>query len=595
MLMDALKAGWILITFLLVFLWFPARLLPARVHRATFLGIAGNWARMSLLTVTAIFILSKLRILTAITVGFLLAIGFVIAWLQKHKWELSSLTDSFKGIILQVLRKLETHSVGLGLFRLHPRSNANPLARRGANGWSIVLHGNGFAMASILVVVTITGILRFANAWQELRLERVEQYAYLLHARELLLNLSQVGRPFVFPTLIATTSLLSAVDPMQVTRFLSPLMGILLVLALGLFLQACMRVSLAGIVAMYCLGAAAYPPVAEQIPVATSAIEKLGGLFALSSPATLRGGTEFDLGLVFVLLGLTFLAEWSRNPHRDLLVDAACCVLLAGLVSLFLLQLLAITAVILLLRPRLAPAVFVLLCYGLAAYALLSSGVGITDEIFPILPVAAAIAVGSLLAAIAITFRLDLRKNAQSALLVACLFLAMVWFTPHRLMSQPLEYEAAARQTQEIAHKFSPQKWVVVAPVEQLPETLGFGGYEDLATFVEKYQTKVSTPEFHFPGIPQDLFIYVETRPFQMFSQEPLAVSFAVLTDATYRNYRSPAGRASLEYDAWRLCENYRQYHSDMSVHFHDDHLLIYRIHSEGGRDAEPEERRAAL
>ncbi len=593
--MDALKAGWILTTFLLVFLWFPTRLFSGRVQETIFLGLAGNWVRMLLLNVILIFILSRLRILTAIMVGFLLTVGFVLAWLQKHDWKIGSLADSFKGIILQVLRKVETRSVGLGLFGLHSRSNSNPAARDGANRWSIVLQENGLPMAAILVVVTITGVLRFANAWQELRLERVEQYGYLLQARELLLNLSTVGRPFVYPSLITTTSLLSAIDPMQVTRFLSPLMGILLVLALGLFLQGCLRVSLASIVAMYCLGAAAFPPAAEQIPVATSTVQKLGGLFALSSPATMRGGTEFELGVVLVLLGLTFLAEWSRNPHRDLLVDAACCVLLAGLVSLFLLQLLAIMAVVLLLRPRLAPAVFALLCYGLAAYALLSSGAGITNEIFLILPVVAAIAVGSLLAAIAITFRLGLWKNAQPALLLGCLFLAIFWFTPHGLMSQPLEYEAAARQTQEIAHKFSPQKWVIVAPIEQFPETLGFGGYEDLATFVGKYKDRVSSPEFHFQGIPQDLFIYVETRPFQMFSQEPLSVSFAVLTDATYRNYRSPAGRASMEYDAWRLCENYRQYHSDMEVYFQNDHLLIYRIHSEGGLKAATEERRAAL
>jgi hypothetical protein len=593
--MDALKAGWILITFVLLFRWLPARLFSGRVHRATFLGMAGNWARMSLLTVTAIFILSRLRILTAIMVGFLLAIGFVIVWLRAHSWELGSLSDGIKGTILKLLRKLESHSEGLNVFRLRPGSSSNPHAWRGSNGWPVTIQQNGLTLAPILVVVTITAILRFSNAWQELRLEHVEQYAYLLQSRELLLNLSQVGRPFVFPSLITTTSLLSAVDPMQVTRFLSPLMGVFLVLALGLFLESCLRVRLASIVAMYCLGAAAFPPLTEQIPATTTAIQKLGGLFALSSPAAMRGGTEFELGVVFVFLGLAFLAEWSRNPNRDILVDALCCVLLTGLVSLFLLQLLAITAVIVLLRPRLVPAVFVLLCYGPAAYALLLPGAGITSEIFLTLPVAAAIAVGSLLAALTITFRLDLRKNAQPTLLVACVILAIFWFTPHRLISQPLEYEAAARQTQEIANKFSAQKWVIVAPTEQFSETLGFGGYEDLATFVEKYRASVTSPEFHFTGMPQDVFIYVETRPFQMFSVEPLTVSFAVLTDSTYRSYRSPAGRASLENEAWHLCESYRQHHSDMEVYFEDDHLLIYRIHSEARPKTGREERRAAL
>jgi hypothetical protein len=592
--LDALKAGWILITFFLVFFWFPAQLFSGRANPTTFLGIAGNLARMLLLAVTAIFVLSKLHVLTAITVGFLFAVGFVIAWLQKRDWKLGTLTDSLRGTILRVLRKLETDSLGLGFFRHLLRSISTPLVSWWrASGWSIVFKEKGLTVAFLLAVATIVCVLRFANAWHELRLQQVEQYTYLLRARELLLNLSQSGRPLVFPTLITTTSLLSAADAMQVTRFLAPLMGIFLVLALGLFLQACMRVSLASTAAMYCLGAAAFPPVGEQAPAATSAAQKLYGLYTLSSPATTQGGTEFEIGLVFVLLGLAFLGEWAWNPNRDLLVDLACCVLLTALVSLFLLQLLAITAMIVLLRPRLAPAVFVLFCYGLAGYALLSSGAGITNEIFPTLPVAAAIGAGWLLAAIAFIVSPDLGRKAQPIIIAACLLVAIAWLRPHRLMTQPLEYDAAARQTQGIAQKFSAQKWVVVAPVEQFPETLGFGGYEDLASFVEKYRTKVSTPEFRFPGIPQDLFIYVETRPFQLFSREPLTVPFAVLTDATYRSYRSPAGRASLESDAWRLCENYRQYHSDMEVYFKDERLLIYRIHHEGGPKAGIEEGRA--
>jgi hypothetical protein len=54
------------------------------------------------------------------------------------------------------------------------------------------------------------------------------------------------------------------------------------------------------------------------------------------------------------------------------------------------------------------------------------------------------------------------------------------------------------------------------------------------------------------------LFIYVEKVPFQIFAHEPSFVSFSVFTDITYRNCRSPAGRASLESAAMQLCENYR-------------------------------------
>jgi hypothetical protein len=582
MLLDALKASWILITFFLMFVWFSGRLFSNRINRASSLGIAGNWTRVLLLTVTAIFVLSRLRVLSAITVGFLLTIGLLTVELQKRNWKINSVIGSLRGTVLQILHKLESASAGLAHFRRLPGSSSTPIWRwRHTNNWSATLKEKGFTMAFIGAVVTITIVLRFANALHQLRFDQVEQYGYLLRARELTLNLSQGGRPFVFPTLIATTSLLSAVDSMQVTRFLSPLIGILLVLALGLFLQSCLRVNLATAAAMYCLGAAAFPSAGKQIPAATTVLQKLYGLFALSSPTT-YGDTEFELGLVFVLLGLAFLAEWCWYPHRDLLLDVACCVLLAALTSLFLLELLAITATVLLLRPRLAPAVFVVFCFGIAAYARLSSSSTLANEVFPTLPVAMAVGAGWLLASIAIMFGPDLWRTKQPLVLVAFLLVAVIWLPPHSLSSQPVEYEAAARQTQEIEHRFSAQKWAVVAPVEQFPETLGHGGYEDLASFVEEYRTKVATSDFHFPAIPQDLFIYVETRPFQVFSQEPLTLPFAILTDATYRSYRSPAGRASLESDAWRLCENYRQYHSDIDVYFQDESLLIYRIHSEG-------------
>jgi hypothetical protein len=125
----------------------------------------------------------------------------------------------------------------------------------------------------------------------------------------------------------------------------------------------------------------------------------------------------------------------------------------------------------------------------------------------------------------------------------------------------------------------------VAAPVEQLAETFGLGGHEDLAGFVEKYRSQVSSPEFRFQDARENLFIYVEKRPFQIFSREPETVSFSVLTDPTYRTYRSPGGRASLEAAALQLCESYRQYHSNTDVFFENEVLRIYHIHQQQGSD----------
>jgi len=290
--------------------------------------------------------------------------------------------------------------------------------------------------------------------------------------------------------------------------------------------------------------------------------------------------------LLFLLLALAFLADWYSNSRGwDSLLDFACCLLLTGIASQVLLVVLVIAAGVLLLRPMAGLLAFVMMSYGLVACATLSTGITVPDEMRTILPVAAAILVGCILALIEAELVARARRRAETVLVAACLCVVVIWFRPQRLFGQCLEYEAAARATQEIASRFPWQTWVVAAPVEQLAETFGLGGHEDLAGFVEKYRSQVSSPEFRFPDAREDLFIYVEKRPFQIFSREPETVSFSVLTDPTYRNYRSPGGRASLEAAALQLCESYRQYHSNADVFFENEVLRIYHIRRQQAYD----------
>jgi hypothetical protein len=364
----------------------------------------------------------------------------------------------------------------------------------------------------------------------------------------------------------------------EVVRFLFPLVSLFLVLATGLTLRTCTRSGLAGILAMYCLGAAAFPVAKEVTPVAATTGQKLLALLDYS-PALTRPSAEFQLGIVFMLLGLTFLADWHRHGRWDSLIDVLCCAVLAGVVSQFLLiGLLLGGAASLVIGPTLGLVALVVASYGLAAFSVLSSGIGLPNEVFTILPVAAAIGVGCLVMLIHGLVSMALGKRADAIVLAAFALIALVWLRPHGFVGQFLEYEVAARKTQEIRQNFPPQRWAVVAPVEQLAGTFGFGGFEDLASFVDKYRGQVANPDFEFPDAPDDLFIYVEKNPFQMFVREPASVSFAVLTDATYRNYRSPAGRASLQSAALEFCENYRRSHTNSVVLFEDENLRIYHI-----------------
>jgi len=584
--LDALKGFWILVVFLLTFFWLPTRLFSGRPNAPRVIRIAGNGVRTVLCVTILVFLLCSLRVFGAIAVVlfFLGAIG--LGWFRRRGGRISrGLWTSLQTTTINIMRRVESRSFNLFLSRKRTSTGGRWSWGLRVNSWLRLLEGKELLGACFVVVLGMTLVLRTEHALQQLRFDQPEQYSALLRARELMLNMHPAGRPFVFPAMIATTSLLSGADSMQVTRFLAPAIGLLVVLATGLLIQFCARVGVAVVAAIYCLGAAAFPLARNQTGMAMSAMEKIKSVFA-GSPATVRARPEFALGLLFLLLALTFLADWYRNSRGwDSLLDFTCCLLLTGLISQLLLIILLVAAGVLLLRPMAGLLAFVLLCYGLIASATLSTIIIIPDEMRTILPVAAAILVGCFLAFIEAQLAGRNRRSAETVLLVACLFAAVIWFPPQRLSGRCLEYEAAARATQEIAYRFPRQSWVVAAPVEQLAETLGLGGHEDLAGFVEKYRTRAASPEFRFPDEQEDLFVYVEKKPFQIFSREPETVSFSVLTDPTYRNYRSPGGRASLEAAALQLCENYRQNHSNTDVFFENEALRIYHIHRQQASD----------
>ena len=91
-------------------------------------------------------------------------------------------------------------------------------------------------MALVVVVIT-TGVLFFAHSFRELRLDQPEQYEELLRGRELMLNLPVHHRPVVFPSVVATIAFLSSADPMDVTRFLTPVLEFIMVFATGLVIR----------------------------------------------------------------------------------------------------------------------------------------------------------------------------------------------------------------------------------------------------------------------------------------------------------------------------------------------------------------------
>lgn len=240
--------------------------------------------------------------------------------------------------------------------------------------------------------------------------------------------------------------------------------------------------------------------------------------------------SEGTIGTFFLLLGLAFLADYYYHAHRVSLYDALC------------------------------------------AFALLALSL---PQAFP-REIAITLFISCILGLVARTIHRWVPAYRLEALLPLLLMVGVfIGAPPTYPRPHFLEYETTARQSLQIAERFPAQRWAIVAPSEQFSETFGLGQYEDLYQFVSQYHDRVGDPGFHFPY--ERLFVFVEKHPFQYFDKEPTYVSFSVLTDPTYRNYRSPAGRSSLELATMELCELYANVHHSR-VFYEDESLRIYEF-----------------
>ena len=170
------------------------------------------------------------------------------------------------------------------------------------------------------------------------------------------------------------------------------------------------------------------------------------------------------------------------------------------------------------------------------------------------------------------------RPPLRIAFATAAAILGIALVAPKAASAKYVEYDAAARATLDISSRFPKYRWMIVAPIEQWALTYGRGWHLNLHEFVDDVAARIGPDGYRLPYKVDDLFVFVETRPFATFETEPLDVPFKTLVDPVYRHYRSSAGRASLEFAAYKLCERLRANDPGGSVYFDDGRLKIYRF-----------------
>ena len=488
-----------LTSLLAAIVWLPAAV-AARSVRPSILRMFEQLVTTTVVTVVAVSILSPAHLLNPFTLLVAHAAWPFAQWLTGHRRAIGSDARSLsQDVTLKLARRIETTAHWRQLV-LPQFAAATFRAPRGKKTGTTVTPGASLIVLAMVVSLTPVFAVAIANT----RFSNAGEYSVLLTAQQLFAGEMGWRLPDVVASITAAISVVSAITPVHVLRFLVPLAGAAALLTFVAVVRLTTRSS--GPAVMGTMIAAAMLAGAAQ--TATAAV---GTIFILLS-----------VGLWFAYYSGRSASPWTATAAGIL------AILVAPTMSSF------------------AP-------YG---WALLTAG---------------------LTHVVVRRYRFQ-RPPVRIAFAAAILALAAAVTVPRTVAAQFVEYDAAARKTLDIATQFPKYKWMIVAPIEQWPLSYGRGWHMNLHEFVDEIGSRINEDAYRLPYRVDDLFVFVETRPFPTFASEPADVPFEILVDPVYRNYRSPAGRSSLQFAAYKLCERLRTQDPNAGLYFDDGRLKIYRF-----------------
>lgn len=572
---DLINSFWTIVIFTGLFYWLPT-ITSIGLKTKNVTEVVGCCLRMISGIIAVTIALSYLNLLNWFTLSLLYATLLLFGYLENRAWQLKSETENVRHKILNLIDILDR---GLSLERL--LKDVYKAIEKKVRQFNVYLDNliinRRIVYAVVFILILAFSILfRWEYPLSQLRYAHPDSYSNLLIARQLITEYPEINYLPSFSALAASISLLGSIDAMQTIRFLSPILGLVMVLSLGYFVSVFDRNSYSTLIAMFALGI--YLFTWEQIPN-SQPIWSSNIINSLNNSAVRQWtGDELEIGTIALLLGLGYLFDGDRSKGITFKINVACSLILVAISAPSLLLLTAIVPLGWLGDKKLLSIGITLAWIILALFAAMSEELIWTQSFLLTLPVALSLLSALLFSGIVAVVKLLSEKWAEIFCLSLAIALSCNFLLPLAPQLTYLEYDLAARKTLEIKHLFPRNGWSLAAPLEQLSEIYGSGWYEDLALFVEQYADRVTNPEFQFPISGTDLFVFVEKIPFVTFPNEPISLPNSILGDRTYRYYRSTAGRASLQFEALQMCEAYRQNHSDSQIYFENEELRIYQF-----------------
>ena len=575
LIIDLISALWTIFVVTALFVWLPMASFSSGV-KTNAVQILGLWLRIMSLIVVGVLSLSYFDLLNWITLVLWYGGCLFFNYYKSYRLGIKHCQEFAKEKIVNLIDILDS---GLSITDVikDVKNSCQKSVQRSLNYLSNLIDERGILFIVLLTIILIFAILtRWQYSLLELRFSQPDNYGILLITRQILTRNYPHTDLTVFPALAATISLLGSIEPMQTIRFFSPIIGVVLVISLGYVVWVFLDNVYSALIAMFALGIYLFTwDISIDRPWITTIIDSLN-----NSLIRQWAGNELELGVIFLLLSLGYCFSCDRAVCQTITFkfNLGCCVVLILLTAPPLLIILAISSIGLIGDKKLTLITITLAWIILAVFAAMA-GDRLTwlQGFLLTLPVAFSFLTGILFTIVSSILKTLSPKWAETFCLGLIFSFSLNFWLPNSPKITYLEYDIAARKSIELNRLFPTKTWTLVAPVEQLAEIYGSGWYQDLALFVEQYAVKATKPQFNFP-ISDDLFIMVEKVPFVTFPDEPDILPDSILGDRTYGYYRSTAGRASLEYEALRMCEKYRLHHPDSDIYYEDEKLRIYHF-----------------
>jgi hypothetical protein len=549
--------------------------------------LSHGFSRMVTLTSLGALLWAKLGLLTWLTATLTILISLFAIWVFGSDRHPTHKINQIKQKLLAATIDLLDRGVAI---RPAVRFIGYQLAKL-----RVGLQIKDSAQAICLVVMCLVLILswygRFQHPLSELRFTTPESYNQLLITQQLLSRDTSMfdtptvtiqGRVPVLAALTAVIGLLSSTDPIHTQHFTLAIVGCWLLATLGYGIWKLSDNLAASTVGMLGLGVYLFTWSGKIAPDRSERTQAwLGNIIQSLNHGWIRQWNpgELELGVIFLILGLTAAIQIGRPARRfDGLLSGICCLLMLLITAPPLILLLLVGGIGMIIGRPVALLAIAITWLSTALLVALPNQQLMIDPVFlRTLPIALSLSIAILFLLIESILKGLLGNWTAVTMLAIILGMALNFGWPTDVAIERLEYEASARKTLEISQLFPYKNWTMVAPNEQLSQSFQQGWYEDLAKFVQQYQEPVKSPAFQIPFKTSNIFVMVEKKPFSG-DKEFDDVPYSTLNDPVYNNYRSSIGRSKLQASAMNLCETYAKNHPDSKIYYEDTVIKIYQF-----------------